>query len=68
MKKEGRKEKIIIMTGDSSDKRLGDNDMPQIETKLQKPFRIDFFLDLVMAATANKRAMAGWNFTPPLAD
>lgn len=59
MKKEGRKEKIIIMTGDPSDKRLADNDMPNIETQLQKPFRIDFFLDFVIAATANKNAMVG---------
>ncbi len=68
MKKEGRKEKIIIMTGDPSDQRFAENDMPQIETRLQKPFGIDFFLDLVLATTANKKATAGWNFTPSLAD
>ena len=59
MKKEGRKEKIIIMTGDPSDQRLADIDMPLIETQLLKPFRIDFFLDLVIAATANNKTMAG---------
>jgi len=59
MKKVGRKEKIIIMTGDPSDQRLADNDMPHIETQLEKPFRIDSFLDLVVEATANKKMMAG---------
>lgn len=59
MKKEGRKEKIIIMTADPSDKRLYDNELPNIEVQLQKPFKMDFFLDLVIAATANKKAMAG---------
>jgi DNA-binding NtrC family response regulator len=59
MKKEGRKEKIIIMTADPSDQRLHDDDMPHIEIQLQKPFKMDFFLDLVIAAIANKKAMAG---------
>ncbi|MCK4788646.1 MAG: response regulator [Desulfobacteraceae bacterium] len=58
MKKEGRKEKVIIMTGDSSDQRLRDADIPHIVTQLQKPFRIDFFLDLVIAATANTKSMS----------
>jgi len=68
MKKEGRKEKIIIMTGDPSDQRLNDNDMPHIETQLQKPFRIDCFLDFVIAATANKKAMAGMELQSAVAD
>jgi two-component system response regulator (stage 0 sporulation protein F) len=59
MKKKGRKEKIIIMTADPSDKRLYDNELPNIEVQIQKPFKMDFFLDLVIAATANKKAMAG---------
>jgi len=59
MKKGGRKEKIIIMTADPSDKRLYKNDLPPVETWIQKPFRMDFFLDLVMAATANKKVMNG---------
>ncbi len=58
MKKEGRKEKVIIMTGDPSDQRLRDADIPHIVTQLQKPFRIDFFLDLVIAATANTKSMS----------
>jgi len=57
MKKEGRKEKVIIMTGDPSDQRLHNKDMPPIETRIQKPFGMDLFLDLVVAATASKKAM-----------
>ena len=50
MKKAGRKEKVIIMTANPSDPRLLDEDMPRVFTQLQKPFRIDNFLDIVIAA------------------
>jgi len=59
MKEKGRKEKIIIMTADLLDKRFYENDLPPIEIWIQKPFRMDFFLDLVIAATANKKVMNG---------
>lgn len=54
MRKTGREEKIIIMTGNPSDQRLLDEDMPQVVTHLHKPFGIEKFLDVVIAATTNK--------------
>lgn len=52
MKKTGRKEKIIVMTGNPSALRLSHGDMPPIVSKLPKPFKIDNLLDTVIAATA----------------
>ena len=52
MKRTHRKEKIIVMTADPSDMGLTQPDMPQVVSRLQKPFRIDNFLDVVIAATA----------------
>lgn len=52
MKKAGRKEKVIIMTASPvNEQGLPDGDMPSILTTLYKPFRMDSFLDLVIAAT-----------------
>jgi DNA-binding NtrC family response regulator len=53
MKRAGRKEKIIIMTSDISDFRLDDADLPHVGTKLQKPFKVETFLDVVFAAIAD---------------
>ncbi len=52
MRQTGREEKIIIMTGNPSDQRLMDEDLPQVITRLHKPFGIEKFLDVVIAATA----------------
>lgn len=52
MKKADRKEKIIVMSADPSDMGLNEPDMPHVVSRLQKPFRIDNFLDVVIAATA----------------
>ena len=52
MRQTGREEKIIIMTGNPSDQRLMDKDLPQVVTHLHKPFGIEKFLDVVIAATA----------------
>ena len=54
MHETGREEKIIIMTGNPSDQRLMDIDLPQVVTHLHKPFGIKKFLDVVIAATTNK--------------
>ncbi|RLC25762.1 MAG: response regulator [Deltaproteobacteria bacterium] len=53
MKKAGRREKVIIMTGDPSDERFRDADIPPVVTRLQKPFRMDNLLNVVVAAMAN---------------
>lgn len=56
MKKTGRKEKVIVMTGNPSDQRLQDADIPMVVSRLQKPFKINKFLDVVNAAMANVKA------------
>lgn len=53
MKKTGRSEKVIIMTGDPSDHRLLDPEIPHGITRLLKPFRIDNFLNVVLSALGN---------------
>ncbi len=50
MKKTGRKEKVIIMTGNLSALRLPDKDLPQIVSQLSKPFMIESLLSAVTAA------------------
>ncbi len=52
MKKTGRDEKIIIMTGNPADQRLLDKGLPHVESHLFKPFGIESFLNVVIAATA----------------
>jgi len=53
MRRTGREEKIIIMTGNPSDQRLMDKDLPRVITRLDKPFGIEKFLNVVIAATAH---------------
>jgi len=55
MHQTGREEKIIIMTGNPSDQRLMDKDLPQVVTHLHKPFGIEQFLDVVIAATNDSK-------------
>ena len=57
MRKTGREEKIIIMTGNPSDQRLLDKDMPPVVERLCKPFGIETFLSVVTAATGGKNAL-----------
>ena len=52
MKRTGRDEKIIIMTGNPADQRLLDKGLPHVESHLFKPFGIENFLNVVTAATA----------------
>ena len=56
MEKAGRKEKVIIMTGDLSDGRLETIEMPRVVSRLQKPFRLDYFLNLVNEAVSRDGA------------
>lgn len=53
MKKIGRREKVIIMTGDPSDQRLSDTEIPNVVTRLLKPFAIENFLSVVLSAMGN---------------
>jgi two-component system chemotaxis response regulator CheY len=53
MKRTGRNEKVIIITGDPSDRRLYDTEMPNVVTRLFKPFGIANFLSAVLSATGN---------------
>jgi DNA-binding NtrC family response regulator len=53
MKKAGREEKVIVMTG--SPGRFSGQDLPKVMTHLEKPFGIDHLLDAVIAATASSR-------------
>lgn len=59
MEKAGRKEKVIIMTSNPSDKTMLSRGISCVVTQLHKPFRIDNFLDVVMAATTNKGHITG---------
>lgn len=65
MKKTGRKEKVIVMTGNPSDQRLQDADIPMVVSRLQKPFKINKFLDVVNAAMANVKAVSNTEGTQP---
>ena len=50
MKKTGRSEKVIVMTGNPSDHRLLDPEIPHGVTRLLKPFGIENFLNVVLSA------------------
>jgi DNA-binding NtrC family response regulator len=63
MEKAGRKEKVIVMSGNPSDRRFHDAAaMPRVVSRLEKPFRMDLLVDAVMAAFASRRKMAGRQF------
>jgi DNA-binding NtrC family response regulator len=47
MKKEGRRERVIVMTGSSMNKAHFGKDTPDVFTMLQKPFHMNNFLDTV---------------------
>lgn len=55
MKKAGRKEKVIVITADILDRRLEDGELPSVLTQLQKPFKIDNFVDVVIGAMGNSK-------------
>jgi CheY-like chemotaxis protein len=57
MKRAGRKEKIIIMTGSELAMDLPNEEMPMVVSRLQKPFRMSNLLDVVSAADARTDVM-----------
>ena len=59
MKIAGRKEKVIIMTANILDLKLEETEVPHVVTQLQKPFKIDSFLNVVIAAIANGENVPG---------
>ncbi len=50
MKKSGRKEKVIVMTGNPSALSFSDNEMPHIVSHLLKPFGVEKLLNAVISA------------------
>jgi two-component system, response regulator, stage 0 sporulation protein F len=54
MKRTGRSEKVIIMTGDPSDQRLSDPAISDVVIRLFKPFGMENFLSVVLSATGNE--------------
>ena len=50
MKKEGRKESVIIMTGTPFDQKRLSREMPPVSTRLNKPFQLKNILDAVALA------------------
>ena len=59
MKIAGRKEKVIIMTASILDLKLEEAEVPHVVKKLQKPFGMDSFLNVVIAAIANGENVPG---------
>jgi CheY-like chemotaxis protein len=57
MKRAGRKEKIIIMTGGALAMDLPNEETPMVVSRLQKPFRMSNLLDVVSAADARTDVM-----------
>jgi CheY-like chemotaxis protein len=57
MKKAGRKEKIIVITGSPSDISLSEADIPPVVTKLRKPFMVNSLLEMVVVATSGANRM-----------
>jgi DNA-binding NtrC family response regulator len=55
MKKEGRKERIIIMTGESFDQARHKKEIPPVFTRLRKPFNVNQFLEVVSSALSPVR-------------
>ncbi|MEA2040198.1 MAG: response regulator [Thermodesulfobacteriota bacterium] len=58
MKKSGRREKVIVMTANPSDKRLLGTDVPDVLAHLHKPFNINSFLNTVVVAMANAETIS----------
>ncbi len=59
MRRSGRTEKVIVMTGDPADYGLTDMEMPNVVTRLLKPFELGSFLSVVHSATRDHADRAG---------
>jgi len=58
MKRDGRKEKVILMTGNPVDKTLLNKDVQPVFLQLTKPFRVNHLLDAVLSALETNRRKA----------
>lgn len=52
MKRAGRTERVIVMSGNAEEQDFTEADMPPVFTHLHKPFQIHNFLDVVTSALA----------------
>ncbi|MBN1106083.1 MAG: response regulator [Deltaproteobacteria bacterium] len=59
MKEDGRKERVIVMTGDPLDHSDLGKDLHPVFQLLQKPFQIHSFLDVVFSALARSSKQIG---------
>lgn len=59
MKKAGRKEKVIIMSGNPVNQKDIKKEILPVITHLDKPFQMDTILEAVSAAFASRRKKAG---------
>ncbi|MFC1867952.1 response regulator [Thermodesulfobacteriota bacterium] len=55
MKKAGRKERLIIMSGETSDHSYLNKEIPNLCARLKKPFHVNHFLETVYLALARER-------------
>lgn len=59
MKKAGRKEKIVVMTGSAFDYSGLAKEIPLVCYQLKKPFKMDDFLKIVSSALGLKKGRTG---------
>lgn len=52
MKEGGRKEKVIVMTGNPSEKGRFQEGIPNVVKSIMKPFTMEYFVNLVTEVTA----------------
>jgi DNA-binding NtrC family response regulator len=55
MKRAGRKERVIIMTGDPFDPSELKDEIPPVSIQLKKPFQLNHFLEVVASALKPER-------------
>jgi two-component system response regulator (stage 0 sporulation protein F) len=56
MKKAGRGERVIVMSGSLTQRSWGSEDTQPVYTQLSKPFPLDSFLNVVSSALAQPKA------------
>ena len=63
MKKEGRKERVIIMSGEPFDESSIKKEIPQVLVQLKKPFHMNHLLKVVSSALGSEKKKRGLNGT-----
>ncbi|MFC1838248.1 response regulator [Thermodesulfobacteriota bacterium] len=56
MKKEGRQEKVILMSGNSVDESILGKDIQPVFFQLKKPFGMNLFMEAVLSALETKNS------------